>query len=140
MTIETMLVKTGEQVSRSTSVNTELQAVTMFNVSKNDITGHGYKVNWMFDFSDCTEEDILLLAARSTLIAYRKNFRKVSENSIPNFEHKTINVKEEVLNVERRGKSDEEKAKDLLSKMSPEQIQKALKDAGIVLADINTEE
>lgn len=130
-TIEEMQVLKGESVSRNTSVDIESQTVTMFNVSKNDTTGHGYKVNWMFDFSDCSDDEILLLAARSTLIAYRKNFRKVPIANIHNFAEKTINVKEEVLNVERKGKTDEEKMKTLVSNMTPQQIRAALEDAGM---------
>ena len=138
--LQEMQVLKGESVSRNTSVDIDNQTVTMFNVSKNDTTGHGYKVNWMFDFSNCTDTDILLLAARSTLIAYRKNFRKVKVDSIPNFAEKTIDVKEEVLNIERKGKTDEEKMKTLVRNMTPQQLKAALAVSGYVLKDVRSEE
>lgn len=137
-TLETMQVKAGETVNRITTVNVETQTVRMFNVSKNETTGQNYKVNWKFDFSNCTEQEILELAARSTVIAYRKNFRGVKEEEIESFADKTIDVKEAISTKRTTGKSPVAKVKDLMKGMSPEDIAQLLKDAGIETDTIET--
>lgn len=116
MKLKDMQVKKDESVSRQTVVSGE--TVRMFNVSKNDKTGHNYKVNWTFDFSDVSHDELLKMAAQSAVIAYRKNFRGVAEDVIPNFAERTIDVKKDILTHTKRGKSDLEKAKDILDKLS----------------------
>lgn len=117
--LDNMKVMKGEKVSRSTIVKGE--TVTMFNVSKNDKTDCNYKVTWEFDFKDVSHDELLKLAAQSAVIAYRKNFRSVSEKSIPSFAHKTIDVKKDILARAKRGKSDQEKVESLITKLSDDE-------------------
>ena len=129
--VESMMVKAGEKVSRQKTINTEAQTVRLYNVSKNDTTDRNYKVDWTFDFSGCTQEEILDLAGRSAVIAYRKHFRNIPEESIPNYAERTISVKDEVLAQERKGRSPTEKAKKILSTMSDEEKLQVLKELGL---------
>jgi len=118
--INEMVVKSGESVSRITTVNTDTKIVRKFNVSKNDTTNKDYKVNWKFDFSNCTEEEILSWASQAVVIAYRKHFRKLPETDISKFADKTIDVHTEMVS-ERRTLSDAEKVQRAISKMSDEE-------------------
>lgn len=131
MSIETMTVKHGETVNRVKDISTEKQTVRLFNVSKNDKTGQNYKVNWTFDFSDCTEQEILDLAGRSAVIAYRKHFRGVGEDSIPEYAELTINVHTDVIASERTKKSPTDQAKKLLQSMTKEQREAVLAELGL---------
>lgn len=119
--LKDMVVQKGESVSRQTTIDADNKLVFMFNVSNNRKTGHNYKVQWDFDFSNCTQDEIYALAARSAVIAYRKNFRNVSESSIPNYAHKTIDVHKEIMAVERKTLSDSEKVTNLLDQLSDEE-------------------
>ena len=131
MDINTMKVKNGETVNRTKDINTELDTVRLGNVSKNDKTGQNYKVDWTFDFSNCTQEEILDLAGRSAVIAYRKTFRNVEEDSIPDYAELTIDVHSEVIAQERTKQSPTQKAKKLLEGMTPEQRQAILDELGL---------
>jgi len=130
-TIQDMQVKAGETVNRTKLISTDNQTVQLGNVSKNDTTGQNYKVDWTFDFSECSQEEILDLAGRSAVIAYRKHFRGVSEENIPEYAQLVIDVKEDVIASERAKKSPVDKVKTLLKGMTPEQLAQVLKDAGI---------
>lgn len=119
--IDEMKVLPGTTVSRTCKVNTESQAVRLVNVSHNKPTDSNYRVDWTFDFSNCTEAEILELAARSAVIAYRKNFRDETAANIPNFAERTIDVHVELMMIERTGKTKEERAKSLLAAMTKEE-------------------
>jgi len=124
MSIETMTVKAGETVNRTKDIRLDPvngDTVQLGNVSKNDKTGQNYKVNWTFNFGNCTQEEILDLAARSAVIAYRKHFRGVDENSIPDYAELVIDVHTDVIASERVKKSPTDQAKKILSAMSSEQ-------------------
>ena len=121
MDIETMQVKNGETVNRISTVDAETQKVRLFNVSKNDSTGQNYKVDWNFDFSNCSEAEILELAARSAVIAYRKNFRGVAEDEIHNFALKDIDVKADIITSKKVKKSPVAQVRNLLEGLSDEQ-------------------
>lgn len=131
MELETMLVKNGETVNRISSVDSENQTVRLFNVSKNEKTGMNYKVDWTFDFSNCSEVEILELAGRSVVIAYRKNFRTVDEGLIPEFAVKIIDVKEDIITSKRKAKDPMKQAKSLLQGLTEEQRAALLKDLGL---------
>jgi len=131
MSIETMTVKAGETVNREKDIDIEQQTVRLFNVSNNKVTGQNYKVNWTFDFSNCTEEQILDLAGRSAVIAYRKHFKDAKETEIERFADLTIDVASEVIAQQRSKQSNTDKAKNLLAKMSPEQRAAILLELGL---------
>ena len=131
MTIETMTVKAGESVARTKHIDTEQKTVQLGNVSKNDTTGQNYKVDWTFDFANCTDEEILDLAARSAVIAYRKHFRIVTEDKIDLFASRIVDVHDEVIASERVKKSPTAQVKSLLEGLSDEQRAKLLEDLGL---------
>lgn len=129
--IVNMEVQPGEQVSRSRNIDVAAETVRLYNVSKNDKTGKNYKVNWTFDFSGVTDEQMLELASRSAVIAYRKHFRNVPEDRIPEYAERTIDVLEDVLTQERRGLSASEKAARLVAKMTDAEKAELLASLGI---------
>lgn len=129
--LEAMEVQPGEQVSRNRSIDTDNHTVRLYNVSKNDKTGKNYKVNWTFDFSSVSQEQLLELASRSAVIAYRKHFRNVPEDKITDYADLTVDVLEDVLTQERKGQSAGDKAKKLFDKMTEEEKQKVLQELGL---------
>lgn len=132
--LETMQVKSGEKVSRTKSIllNPETgDTVRLCNVSNNAHTGQNYKVDWTFNFADCSPEEILDLAARSAVIAYRKHFKGVKESEIESFEVKVINVKKDVIAGERVKKSPVAQVKSLLEGMGEDERKKVLADLGL---------
>ena len=131
MSIETMTVQAGETVNREKDIVASEQTVRLFNVSNNKKTGKNYKVDWTFDFSKCSPEEILDLAGRSAVIAFRKHFKDVDESSIQDFEKMTIDVKADVIAGERAKQSPTQKAKKLLASMTPEQRQAILDELGL---------
>jgi len=131
VTTADMEVKKDEQVPRTRTIDTEAKKVTLYNVSKNDKTGKNYKVNWTFDFSGVSDEQLLELASRSAVIAYRKHFRGVAEDSIPEYANQNIDVVSDILTHERKGLSAGDKAKKLFEKMNEEEKQAVLKELGL---------
>lgn len=131
MNLENMTVKNGETVNRTKIVDTESNTVQLYNVSKNDKTGLNYKVDWTFDFTNCTQAEILDLAARSAVIAYRKTFRVVDKDTIPEFAERTIDVHSEVIAQERSKANPVDKARKLLNGMTQEQKEAILKELGL---------
>lgn len=130
-TLETMQVKNGETVNRISTVNAEDETVRLFNVSKNEKTGQNYKVDWTFDFTSCSEAEVLELAARSAVIAYRKNFRSVDAESIPTFANRVVNVKDDIITSRVSKKDPMKQAKSLLQGLSEEQRADLLKELGL---------
>ena len=126
--INDMVVKSGESVPRITNVNADKKCVRLFNVSNNKKTGLNFKVDWTFDFSNCSIDEIYELAARSAVIAYRKHFRNVSKEAITNFATKTIDVHKEIMVSQRKTLSDADKLAQLLDKISPEEREAILKE------------
>ena len=131
MSIESMTVKVGESVARTKHIDTEAKTVQLGNVSNNKTTGQNYKVDWTFDFSNCSEEEILDLAGRSAVIAYRKHFKEVTEAEIELFESRIIDVHDEVVAKERVKKSPVAQVKNLLEGLSDEQRKALLADLGL---------
>lgn len=75
--------------------------------------------NTTFDFSNCTEEEILNLASRTCIIAFRTKCKvnSITEEVFSELANKTIDVHEE-LKAERRGLSNAEKAEKALTSLS----------------------
>lgn len=72
-----------------------------------------------FDFSKCSEEEILNLASKTCIIAFRTKSKvnSISEEAFSTMANKTIDVHEE-LKAERRGLSNAEKAEKALTSLS----------------------
>ena len=75
-----------------------------------------------FDFSNCTEEEILNLASRTCIIAFRTKCKVniITEEAFADLANKVIDVHEE-LKAERRGLSNAEKAEKALLSLSEEE-------------------
>ena len=129
--LEEMEVKAGEKVSRTKSIDLEGNRVTLFNVSKNDVTGKNYKVKWTFDFSNVSKEDLLELASRAAVIAYRKHFRGVEKGEIPRYKELVVDVQKEVVERERKPANPVEKVKKLMEGLGEEEKRKVLEELGI---------
>ena len=84
--------------------------------------------NTTFDFSNCTEEEILNLASRTCIIAFRTKCKvnSITEEAFGTLANKTIDVHEE-LKAERRGLSNAEKAEKALTSLSEEERADILK-------------
>lgn len=77
-----------------------------------------------FDFTGCSEEEVILLAARTAIIATQTRAKTAMRSNVTDAslaKHwKHIDVKKDVVESERKGKSPLEKAATQLSKMSAE--------------------
>ena len=77
-----------------------------------------------FDFSNCSEQEILDMAATNMIIVWRarnsvKNKSEEEVRALPT----DIDVKEFLSSTRTRGKSNTEKASNLLNKMSPAELE-----------------
>ena len=72
-----------------------------------------------FDFSECSEEEILNLASKTCIIAFRTKCKvnSITEEAFAGMANATIHVHEE-LKAERRGLSNAEKAEKALTSLS----------------------
>ena len=84
--------------------------------------------NTTFDFSNCTEEEILNLASRTCIIAFRTKCKvnTISEEVFADLANKVIDVHEE-LKAERRGLSNAEKAEKALLSLSEDERSNMIK-------------
>jgi len=75
-----------------------------------------------FDFSNCSEEEILNLASRTCIIAFRTKCKvnTINEEKFTELANGTVDVHEE-LKAERRGLSNAEKAEKALLSLSEEE-------------------
>ena len=83
--------------------------------------------NTTFDFSNCTEEEILNLASRTCIIAFRTKSKvnTISEKEFSDLANTTIDVKEDLLNV-IRGLTKEQKLEKIISGMGKDDLDKLL--------------
>lgn len=81
-----------------------------------------------FDFSECSEEEILLLASKTCTIAFRTKCKvnSITEEAFSKLANATINVHEE-LKAERRGLTSVEKAEKALTSMTADERASILK-------------
>ena len=117
------IVKQGEKADRSVSIKGDL--VTRQHVTLNKSTKSEYALTWAFDFEGVTREELLTVASRAIVIALRPEFKVASASEIEAWDNRTFSVRE-YLDSERAKVDDVEKARRLLSKMTPEQKQRAL--------------
>ena len=85
------IVKQGEAVTRSTTVDTEEMTVTKHHVTKHK-DGTLYEVEWMFDYSECTQAQILEMASRDSVIKARPEFKKAPQSELHLWESKIFDV------------------------------------------------
>ncbi len=82
-----------------------------------------------FDFSDCSEEEILNLASKTCIISFRTKMKvnTITEEAFAKEANAIVNVHEE-LKAERKGLSAEEKIERLTKGMDKDALEKLLKD------------
>ena len=75
--------------------------------------------NTVFDFSDCTESEVLELASKTCIIAFRTKSKvnSITEDEFQALQDEPINV-HEAMKAERRGLSSEQKIENAIDKMS----------------------
>ena len=83
--------------------------------------------NTIFDFSNCSEEEILNLASKTCIIAFRTKSKvnTISEKEFSDLANTTIDVKEDLLNV-IRGLTKEQKLEKIISGMGKDDLDKLL--------------
>lgn len=130
-TNELPYVVEGETYPRTVSVDKDASTVTRAHVTRHK--SGDMHLTWTFDFSDVSESDLLELASRSVLIAYRNQFRNVDTSSIKaEWVNKTVDV-QEFLSRERTrvAQTPAEKLASAVKKLTPEEIAEILKAQGV---------
>ena len=112
------IVKQGEKADRSVSIKGDL--VTRQHVTLNKATKSEYSLTWSFDFSGVSKEELMTVASRAIVIALRPEFKVASASELEAWDNRTFSVRE-YLDSERSKVDDVEKARRILSKLSPEQ-------------------
>lgn len=72
-----------------------------FTIKQNSKATESYIFNTTFDFSGCTEEDILILAMRSARIVFQGQLRQNWQSALHN-EHTMVDVKSQIVDAERQ--------------------------------------
>jgi len=111
-------VKQGEKVSRVTTVDG--QVVTVVHVTEHSTEGK-VVLNWKFDYTDVTEDEMLREMSRAHVIDMRPAWKKLGAGEAEKQADMTVNMREYLDRERRIAKSDGEKAGNLLDKMSPEE-------------------
>lgn len=112
------IVKQGEKAARSVTVNGDM--VERVHVTLNKPTKAEYQLTWSFNFEDVTREELLIIASRALVIAYRPDFKTTKANDLQAWDNRTFNVRE-YLDSERAKVDDLEKVRRLMAKLTPEQ-------------------
>lgn len=112
------VIKQGEKAERSVSVSGDI--VRRVHVTLNKPTKAEYQLDWSFDFSGVSKEELMPIASRAILIAMRPEFKAATGSELPSWEVRTFSVRE-YLDSERAKVDDAEKVKRILGKMSKEQ-------------------
>lgn len=121
------IVKQGEKSVKSTEIAGDV--VTKQHVTLNHNTKADYQLTWRFNFEDVTREELLLVASRALVIALRPEFKQAATADLESWDNRTFLVRE-YLDSERAKVDDSEKARRLLSKLSPEQRASILAQLG----------
>lgn len=111
----------GENATRSMTVDLGSSTVSVSATVRPDgKTSDRYQMEFILDFTDVTEEEFYQLAARSAVIAYQAQWRKAKEADRLDTAkwERTIDVKAEIIDVERSKADTLTKAKTLVGKMS----------------------
>lgn len=110
---------------RTVSVDTDGMMVSRKHVTRHK-TGDVY-LTWSFDFTDCSQSQILELASRAVLIGTRPEFKKVPAAIIDEWDGRTFNVAD-FMSRERTAKSSPDKVKTMFAGLSDDEKADLLKD------------
>ena len=116
----------GENASLSRSISVEQMAVTTTHTVKEDRdTDVRTELTWTFDFSKCSQEQILELAERSIRIRKQADWRKAKDKSdATKWDKVTFDVAAELS--ERRTADPMQRAAKALEGLSPDQVAELL--------------
>lgn len=114
------ILKQGEAESRTTQVIGDV--VEMHHVTMHSAAGL-VVMDWGFDFTDVDRVKLMELASRSLVIDQRNAWKKLSSDAaVKDGQTKQTFVVAELLNKQRRGKTDAEKVAVLFADKSPEEV------------------
>lgn len=123
MTDKLRTLKADETVSRTRKVFDEGRKVKATFTITYDKKSYAVE-DAVFDFSDCSQEDILGLAMRAAVIATQSRAKVAMRSNLGGALERSnwavIDVKKDIVDTERRAASPVDKAATLLGKMSAE--------------------
>lgn len=109
----------GETVSRYTNVDGD--TVHKHHVTMNKASASEYEMDWAFDFSGVTREELMVLASRDLVIKARPVFKSLPADALDEWDDRVFSVRE-ILDTENRTTlSPDEKARRAVSKLTDEQ-------------------
>ena len=114
------IVKQGETVARTTTVNVGEQLVVKHHVTKHK-DGTLYEMDWTFDYSGCTDAEILEVASRDSVIKARNAFKLLSQSQLEAWETRTFNVAA-MLTHERAKVSELDKSQRANAKLNKDEL------------------
>lgn len=119
-----------DKVERKTTVDGKVvHSPTTFKFSDKDTKT--YYLDTSFDFSACTDEDILLMAMRTVRIRYQDKLRKAGpEKVLTGPQKRAVNVKTDIIDAVRQQGDEDSRLIGLLMKkkgMSREEAEKFAK-------------
>jgi hypothetical protein len=117
----------GENANMSHHVDAEKSLVTVTHtVKENRETDVRTELTWKFDFSNCSQAQILELAERAVRIRKQAEWRKSDDrDNEEKWDNVVFDVAEEITET-RRVSSPMERANKLLDKLTQEQIEELL--------------
>ncbi len=108
-------VKHGTTISRYTKVDGD--TVHKHHVTLNKTTKSMYELDWYFDFTDVSHDELLELASRDLVIKHRPQFKSAPVDALESWAKRTFSVRE-FLNRENRSKlSPDERAHRAIDKL-----------------------
>lgn len=105
----------GEKVRRFHTIHDDI--VRIHHVSLNKPTKSHYELDWFFDFTGVSKEELQVLAAKKTLIDARRKF-KDDKNPGPEWNDYTVNVREMIDSGRGTPKSPVKSATNLWNEMT----------------------
>ncbi len=117
-------VKHGDTISRYTKVDGNV--VHKHHVTRNNPTKSAYEMDWYFDFENVNHDELLELASRDLVIKHRPQFKSAPADTLEGWGNKTFSVREFLDRERRNTLSPEEKVRNAVAKMSPEQKAKLI--------------
>lgn len=93
------IVEKGTAISRYTKIDGE--KVHKHHVTMNKSTSTEYELDWTFDFTDVTHDELLLIASRDLVIKSRPVFKLLPASELSGWDEKVFSVRE-MLDTETR--------------------------------------
>lgn len=86
-------------------------------------------LSWELDFSNCTNDELLRLAADSVVIAMQSKWRKADDRQkAENWDNVTFDVKAEIVDKARVAKSPKQKMDGILAGMTKAEVEEFIQE------------